>query len=517
MAENLHDIDRLFYNSVESLTEKPSPLVWHNIETLLDRKNAEKKRSLYAAFKKTAIVLCCLLIAVRLHDLTRVQFTPAGLKENNNTRQTVNPNKSEAGDAQHILTENKHPYKDTVDFSSLSNANKVAEDKNKNLSLLIKRRGNLIASKKPAGENSYIHADRSFFKNGHHFTALTTDNFRQGNELIPGTQKNETPLMNNGKTLNEMTAGELQPIQTGKHEFPVVTKLYQIILQPECIRMERKKSWLKPDIAGTPFANRVPTVSVIKPVKNERHSFHNRFQLTTFASPEIAGYNLRNDLINSQGNNNKEGIKNREKHLFSFSSGVLVGYKFKNNFTVQSGATYSHTIISIAPSKIFAAKNITGNYKYKYNLSSGYTYITPSFSAMPAAGDSLYTTTAYHTLQSISIPFLLKYRMQMRRFTFNPGIGVSVNILTGARVQTIIEKWSAREKINLTHLDGLRKINVSLLIDPEMQYQFSKSWGLSLLPYLKYALTPINIGATVKTYPYHIGLGIGAVYFIKQK
>ncbi|MFM9909349.1 MAG: hypothetical protein ACKVOW_08370 [Chitinophagaceae bacterium] len=51
-----------------------------------------------------------------------------------------------------------------------------------------------------------------------------------------------------------------------------------------------------------------------------------------------------------------------------------------------------------------------------------------------------------------------------------------------------------------------------MLVIPEVQYQVSKNWSIIALPYFKYSLGPVNKGNVVKTYPYTVGMGIGAVY-----
>jgi hypothetical protein len=64
----------------------------------------------------------------------------------------------------------------------------------------------------------------------------------------------------------------------------------------------------------------------------------------------------------------------------------------------------------------------------------------------------------------------------------------------------------------ISNLEGIKKINTSLIITPELQYQLSKKWTIAVIPYFKYSLGAINKGNVVKTYPYTLGLGVGAVY-----
>jgi hypothetical protein len=525
MGEDLHYIDTLFYSSIESLTDKPSPGIWLNIEKELERKKAEEKKTLLPLFKKSVLVLFALLLSVTLHDILNLQFTSGSLSEKK--RDAVIKGSLPNANTQDFWRKNKNSPRDSAGLTTLNAGSENVETMKSNLHVktsAAKSRRYMVSTDIKIHKHFYSSSTKQFLESGYQ---PKKNNFKSA-DLV----KNTHPLQNKnqGTAFKKLNKKEQRAMDTFTAVIGKIQKdsngqsggdgsLFPLILYPEYAGIERKKAVLNPTLAGYPFHNALPVISHSPPNKNKKHFLNSSMQLTTFASPEIAGYHLKNDFSATPGyqTNNKYGIKGREKHLFSFSSGVLAAFTLKNNFAVQSGLTYSWTIISIDPTKIYSTKTSFGDIKFKYNLSSGYTYITPSFDARPNEGDSLYTTTAYHTLQSISIPVLLKYRFQLRRFTFNPGIGLSANIITSARIETIVEKWSAREKVNLTRLDGLRKFNLGVLITPEIQYRFSKSWGVSILPYFKYSLTPINSGNIVKTYPYNIGLGAGAVYFIKRK
>lgn len=212
------------------------------------------------------------------------------------------------------------------------------------------------------------------------------------------------------------------------------------------------------------------------------------------------------------GYDNKAGIESRERSDLSSSVGLLLGYNVNNRISLQSGITYSTTNISISPTKIYAEKDNTGSVKFRYNTSSGYGYLLPSFSSSPGVGDSLISDGANHTLRHISIPFILKYRIGNNKLTLNPGAGILFNFLTKATLTTDLVDRLNRETEFTSKLEGMKKINSSLILIPELQYQLSKKINISVLPYFKYSLGAINKGNVVKTYPYTFGLGIGAVY-----
>jgi len=106
---------------------------------------------------------------------------------------------------------------------------------------------------------------------------------------------------------------------------------------------------------------------------------------------------------------------------------------------------------------------------------------------------------------------MAKYGLGNKKFKFYGGGGFLFYFLNKATLTTEFEN-AFREIETTTDLEGLQKQSYSLLLTPEFQHQLSGKWSISATPYFKYALAPINKGNVVRTYPYTIGLGIGAVY-----
>ncbi len=277
--------------------------------------------------------------------------------------------------------------------------------------------------------------------------------------------------------------------------------------------MQEKFSATNVQLPQFPFSNSKDVSTALAVVnKIQKNKFKNsrRFSLTAYAGPAFAGYNLEDDELNQY--DNKQLIQDREEHELSFSTGVLIGYRINEKLALQTGAVYSSSNISINPSKIYAEISNAGDIKYRYNTSSGYSYLLPEFSSSPQIGDSLLTRTSNHSLDYLSIPLIAKYRFGNKKFNFSSGVGFSFDFLTKATLTTEFENALNREIETTTTLEGLQKLGYSFLLTPELQYQISGKWSMSATPYFKYALTPINKDNVVKTYPYTIGLGIGAVY-----
>jgi len=271
-----------------------------------------------------------------------------------------------------------------------------------------------------------------------------------------------------------------------KKNIPEVTPAIDVISQPVIINQSSKN-----------------TIKI-----NNKHK--SGFTLTAYIAPEYSAFRLANDKQSNY--DNRSGILKRESSDVSAAAGVLLGYKIKNEVTIQSGVTYSSSNINISPTKIYAEKENGGAVKYRYNKSFGYGYLLPSFNISPAVGDSLLSNGANHTLQYISVPIIIKYKSGNKKITFHPGVGVAFNFLTKATLTTDLEDRFNRETEYITKLESIKEFSASLVLTPEVQYQLSGNWSISAMPYFKYSLGAVNKGNVVKTYPYTVAIGIGATH-----
>ena len=248
--------------------------------------------------------------------------------------------------------------------------------------------------------------------------------------------------------------------------------------------------------------------------KKPDNSFKPYWTVTAIASPEWTQYSLENDVPdngNSQ-QDEKAQIQQREKHEPSFSAGVMASYQFKKHWALQTGLLYSNTAIAIDPQKIYAAKESNGEIAYKYNSSSGYAFVKPGFGLPPNVGDSLTAASAQHNLQYFSIPIILKYKIEKKRFSISPGLGVSANLLTSAKIQTEVKDGLNREILTISKLEGTKSFYIGLMVNADIQYQFNKKWTINIIPSFRYAVTPVTKDNVVKTYPYTLGAGAGLSY-----
>ncbi|HWB25280.1 MAG TPA: hypothetical protein VG738_07360 [Chitinophagaceae bacterium] len=225
--------------------------------------------------------------------------------------------------------------------------------------------------------------------------------------------------------------------------------------------------------------------------------------LTPYLSTDFTHYYLDNDDMPGES----DKIEERERHEFSFSAGILAEKTIKNNLTFKTGLIYSNTAIGIQPQTLYAGTAQSG---YKYITSSGYSYVKPVFSATPAPGDSISSNIAQHHLQYISIPAMAGYRLTINRhISITPSAGIAANILLSTKVRTALESNTSIEPVTISRLEGVRPVYLSLYADVEVSYIINRQTAITILPVFKYALSSINRGNVVKTYPYSLGLGIG--------
>ncbi len=469
MDKHLHkDIGEQFSNEINKLSRQPRGHIWENIDKQLDKTDVANYKEKCIRLRKRTLLL--LLLLVGFSTFSVIYFS-----------NSENKNKHEYAAGNSGLTTQKI----NEQISSLKKENIITVENNApSTNNIIQQSGNTIATESlPHNSNANLYATNktSVKQKGETKAkitkAATTENETQADDATAITDTdipNEKVAENIPELINKAAAMEKKPAE---------------IL-----------SILKKDSLAT----------VSKNNNKKQTNKHAKFTLTAFAAPDYAKYRLVNDKQNNY--DTKADIATREHSDLSASMGILLGYKIGNKVTIQSGIIYSSANISINPTKIYAEKNYSGAVKFRYNTSSGYGYLLPSFSGSPAVGDSLIADGANHTIRYFSIPVIVKYKLGNNKLTFNPGIGITFNFLSKATLTTDLVDQLNRETEYISKLEGLNKFSMGLIITPEMQYQLSKKFSLSIMPYFKYAVSPINKGNVVKTYPYTYGLGAGAVY-----
>ena len=234
------------------------------------------------------------------------------------------------------------------------------------------------------------------------------------------------------------------------------------------------------------------------------------FSIGLFFSQAITSYHLKESLKSNQLNRNE--FKNSEEQELSTIAGVLVSYDLNKHWTLQTGINFSNTIILIDPKTIYAEEDGKGNIQYRYNSSSGYAYVLPSFSTAPNIGDSLYTLEASHSLKYLGIPLGGKFYFKKGKLSFFASADATINLLLRGEIETSIEDGINTEIEVIRKLNGLKKIYFSLSTEIGVEYQLSNRFSFELAPSARFALNSINKQTLVKSYPYSLGVATGIRY-----
>ena len=82
MSENLHDIDKLFKDSIDGHEDMPSEKVWDTIDNNLDKNNVIQIKRKYNNLKRLAIALLLLLLGTIVYEIQSKNTGKAELVKN---------------------------------------------------------------------------------------------------------------------------------------------------------------------------------------------------------------------------------------------------------------------------------------------------------------------------------------------------------------------------------------------------------------------------------------------------
>jgi Outer membrane protein beta-barrel domain len=233
-----------------------------------------------------------------------------------------------------------------------------------------------------------------------------------------------------------------------------------------------------------------------------------RWSVTGYFSKEFAGYNLSDH--DSLAANGRE-VDKKERPVYSASAVVLVNYNLKGNWVLQSGLSYSWSNSIANPTTSYAVNN-NGEIKFKVNTVSGYGYLPVSASTITQVGDSVITGNSYTKLHYLTMPFIVAYRFRVKKFTVMAGLGLTLNLLTGATLETKLQGASYSPDEVEVKMYGLKKTNYGALVKVDLQYPIYRNWSVDLVTSFKNTLTPINLHTVIATYPYNLGIGLGIIH-----
>jgi len=514
MSENLHDIDKLFKDSIEEHEEMPTEKVWDAIDNNLDKSNIVQIRRKYNNLKRLAVALLLLLLATIVYEIqTKKQGKEELVKNKTNSTNTSGSN-TNAGTSASDDKRNSNPSADSQTNSAgntetsdatndgISNSTpdieKSTDTKTVNPILqndnVLPKNNTKKVNEDIAGENTEQLGEKSTTKKSSKQRIKITVKKAAAEEFA--IDEKTAVDVSAGNDIAAGTPKELTPLQNYK-----VEKITNFLPKNNLLKINPNR--VSPDaVVINNFAKN-------KNAKNAK-PFH--FSLTTFFSPQFSSNRIEDDHPPGGGpqpRNGREEIKRDEQHQTSSSLGVLFEMPVGKNWSLQSGLTYLSKKISIEPKKIFAKLDNDGKVKYRFDCSSGYTYISPKTGTAPAVGDSVNAAASTNALQYLGIPLAVKYNFNFGKFSINPVAGTVANFLVKQKIETALIVGTTKEKQTINSIQGLKSTYFSAFTGVSLEYNLSKGISLSLTPAGNFALSSITKDAGVKSYPNSFGLAGG--------
>ncbi len=510
MDEDLHNIEDLFRDALEGNSEKPSDKVWNNLEKDLDQDQIKRLRGKYNLLKKAAAALVVLLAISVYVILLKEVPAKSGNGLLTGSTPTLGNNFSEPGNQANTHALNSHPGS-AGKLPQTFPSPKIMEPK---VGVEVSDSGN---GNTASAENGSLPPQKAL-------PGKPALNFGSPNQSSISTTKNKSYTITSNATGPEkhsMIQGS--PSQQENSSAAAADQLAQSTIRIWGRILLKDDSAVFSGLGDQPIADRLapqPSIARLKQEVPKRiftskrlgklyGSQKNRpFYLTPFFSPDFAWYRLQNDNVGNQADS-AGSLEKDERHEYSYSFGILAEKMLSTHFSLQTGLTLSNTNLTLEPKHLYAQTDNTGIVKYRINTSSGYGYVLPSFSQNPAPGDSILMYTSVHSLQYLGLPVVAAYSLRSNRFTVSLKGGVSLNLLTRAKLEMSLANSGMIENETINNLVGIKRIYLSGLAGAGVDYQIHPQMSLSFQPTFRFALNSIDQHATVKSYPMTFGLLAG--------
>ncbi|HUM46877.1 MAG TPA: outer membrane beta-barrel protein [Chitinophagales bacterium] len=245
-------------------------------------------------------------------------------------------------------------------------------------------------------------------------------------------------------------------------------------------------------------------VSLFKPAGMEKRPF----SISLYFAPALSFHHLKD---NTADNFDDAGMYiQREKEMTSLFTGALLHYDLSSRWSVATGAAYSLSKYSITLPVMYAAYNESKELHFMYPTASGVIEMPVEKQQQLHEGDSLeMSTVSEQSLKYLEVPILLQFQTSKNKFRLYAKGGIAMNFLLQSKAKMTIND-SVITVIN--HIDGLRKINYSVLIGAGIEYKIQERHGIFLEPFFKGAITSINSGMAVSSYPVAVGIRVGTIF-----
>ena len=514
MDKNIPDIDQVFRTAHQAYEQEPSDEVWQKLEAGLDKRDAEKYRRWFVAWRIAGILLfiACGILALYNSSLFEANHNNVGIasgNNQNNTHAASQKDESVTVDKPEALAPEKQAAQSFTDGEEARipspvtvrgvEKKTIAPEAAKAVITKQQEEAALLPNNKAPLPAIALSEKKTIKKNAQAFIKKW--------QPVSDKQKSTVVKQANQKQHNNS-------IKESNAENNSFTKINQLIKPGiQTVEINRPEVLLNPYTALKQSAVEKAYAKSNKPSIKISHVSKPSWFLTAYASNDWSGYRMDDDDHHNRGNrgDHKDDIFERESHEGAFTLGINLTRQFKK-WNIISGLHYAQIKIGIRPQDIYASSQSNGSITYKYVTSSGYCNIDPNFNGAPVTGDSIQSEGATHSLRIISIPFMAGYKITSRRFSIIPAIGIGTNYIAGARIKTTLKNAGNTDNISVNRLSGMHHFYLDFTAQTDLQYSITKKWSINLIPSMKYAITPVTKDNVVKTFPYNFGVGAGVTY-----
>jgi hypothetical protein len=543
MKKDLHNIDKLFKAALDDQTDNPPESVWDAIDKRLDKNKVADINKKYMQLKRIAVALLVLLLGFGAYTLNHWTKINNSSSADSTSHNITNPDNKINSLSTKVDTKNKV----AAETETVAAAKPAEADINKPVDS-IKTGNEVSILKSPAAPENQVKPDLAISKKKDVKEEKTKPVLKNNNSSIKEEVARpdniiaaKQMLIDKRKAKATITNGfidEVADISTAGADTKKATTSKKTI-QDSSIKNDHLSQQLNhlssidPQLISAPELNAgnnrigshksfLPDGLGLTQGSGKKHTIKRTGALsaTVFFAPNISSNLLKEEphgrpTVGGQppiDHDDRDKIRRDELRQSSYSLGILLDYNLNKHWSVQSGAVFTSKAIHISPKTIYADKDDQGEIKYRFNCSSGYTFLSSTTVANPAVGDSLQAFGATNTLQYISVPLALKYHHYISKIDLFATAGTAFNMLTKGKIATEIGSGTSKEVSTSTSINGLKSNYFSGNIGLGLSYSITRSIALSFMPSYNFALNSSTRDATVKTYPNNFSLAAGIRY-----
>ena len=519
MSENLHDIDKLFKDPIEAYEEAPPANVWDAIDNNLDKNSVINIKNKYRKLKRLAIAMLILLLGTLVYELTPAKFLNDGAAVSKTGVKKINNNLPDTKPA----TARNNEILNTLPGTD---ANKINDnDNNKAGNSAVKKykinTDGVVAATVQQQENNFLKKDKVYVVKENDAAYQNLQLQKKGKAALKKSAAQKATISSS----SEVPGGYATAESKASTEYPAgyittepgLKALEKIVPEKITAALPLKKISLTTINNNSIYSNLSAGNSMAK-IKSAKQRKPVHLSATFFFAPQFSFNRIENDHYHDRSQPpppdergiDRDDIKRGEQHQSSSSYGILIDIPVGGKWSLQSGVTLMNKNISIKPKKIFAKLDGYGNIRYRFDCSSGYTYLSPKTFTAAVVGDSANSSASFNRLQYLGIPLAIKYNFSLGKFNIIPTIGASANFLLKQKIETEIAVGSIKEKQTVNEIQGLKPAYFNAITGISLEYNFNKRIAFAVMPAGNFALGSITKNAAVKSYPNSFALA-GAI------